>query len=64
MVKLTLKFGKKLSYNLKEQYLPLEYSCCSSFKIVTRQLFDKAPKKVNWKEIKTHDNQLILKEIY
>ena len=45
MVKLTLKFGKKLSYNLKEQYLPLEYSCCSSFKIVTRQLFDKSPKK-------------------
>ena len=45
MVKLTLKFGKKLSYKLKEQHLPLEYSCCSSFKIVTRQLLDKSPPK-------------------
>ena len=45
MVKLTLKFGKKFSYKLKEQYLSLEYSCCSSFKIVTRQLFDKSPQK-------------------
>ena len=41
MVKLTLKFSKKLSYKLKEQCLPLEYS----FKIVTRQLFDKSPKE-------------------
>ena len=64
MVKLTLKFGKKLSYKLKEQHLPLEYSCCSSFKIVTSQLFDKRPKKISCKEIATHGNQLLLKEIY
>ena len=64
MVKLTLKSGKKLSYKLKEQHLPLEYSCCSSFKIVTSQLFDKRPKKISCKEIDTHGNQLLLKEIY
>ena len=64
MVKLTLKSGKKLSYKLKEQHLPLEYSCCSSSKIVTSQLFDKRPKKISCKEIDTHDNQLLLKEIY
>ena len=64
MVKLTLKSGKKLSYKLKEQHLPLEYSCCSSFKIVTSQLFDKRPKKISCKEIDTHGNQLLFKEIY
>ena len=63
MVKLTLKSGKKLSYKLKE-HLPLEYSCCSSFKIVTSQLFDKRPKTISCEEIDTHGNQLLLKEIY
>ena len=44
-VKLTLKSSKKPSYKLKEQFLPLESSCCSSFKIVTSQLVDKSPPK-------------------
>ena len=59
MVKLTL-----LSYKLTEQYSPSEYCCCSSFKIVTSQLFVKSPQKIGPKEINTHDSQLLLKEIY
>lgn len=42
MVKLTVKSSKKPSYKLSEQYPPIAFYCCSSFKFATWHYLSKA----------------------